>query len=194
MKTLHLYGYMKDKYGGSFDLDVSTPAEAVRALSVQLPGFGEDIRQGNWHVLRGPLDDQEALDGEGVLVALGHDHEVHLLPAVEGANNGALMTVVGVVLFVAGFFTGGTTWAAWGPAMMAMGAGMAVGGIVTMTMKLPTGTDPTVGDNVDQRASFLFNGPTNTSSQGVAVPRGYGRLRVGSIVISASVQAEELSA
>ena len=191
MKTLHLYGYMKDKYGDSFDLDVSTPAEAVRALSVQLPGFGEDIRQGNWHVLRGPLEDQEALDGEGVLVSLGHDHEVHLLPAVEGAGNGGLMAVVGVVLFVAGFFVGGSTW---GPAMMAMGAGMAVGGIVTMTTKLPSGTDPTVGDNVDQRASFLFNGPTNTSSQGVAVPRGYGRLRVGSIVISASVQAEELSA
>lgn len=158
---------------------------------MQLPGFGEDIRQGNWHVLRGHLDDQEALDGEGVLVALGHDNEVHLLPAVRAPTTAALRAVVGVVLFVAGFFVGGSTW---GPAMMAMGAGMAVGGIVTMTMKLPTGTDPTVGDGVDQRASFLFNGPTNTSSQGVAVPRGYGRLRVGSIVISASVQAEELSA
>lgn len=190
MKTLHLYGHMKEKYGASFDLDVTSPAEAVRALSVQLPGFGEDIRAGNWHVLRGALDDQEALDADGVVVALGLDREVHLLPAVEGSGNGGLMAVVGVVLFVAGFFVGGSTW---GPAMMAMGAGMAVGGIVTMTMKLPTGTDPTVGDSVDQRASFLFNGPTNTSSQGVAVPRGYGRLRVGSIVISASVQAEELA-
>lgn len=190
MKTLILYGHMKDKYGESFELDVTNPAEAVRALSVQLPGFGDDIRAGNWHVVRGPLDGNESLDADGVLVGLGSDNEVHLLPAVEGAGNGGLMTIVGVALFVAGFFTGGATW---GPAMMAMGVGMAVGGIVSMTMKLPTGTDPTVGDPVDQRASFLFNGPTNTSSQGVAVPRGYGRLTVGSIVISASVQAEELA-
>lgn len=189
MKTVYLYGALGAKYGVSFELDVNTPAEAVRALAVQLPGFSDDIRAGVWHVIRGPLEAEQALDEDGVLVGLGSEAEVHILPAADGANNGPLMTVLGVVLIVAGYFTGGATW---GPAMMALGVGMVVGGIVSMTMKLPSGTDPAVGDSVDQRASFLFNGPTNTSSQGVAIPRGYGRLRVGSIVISASVHAEEL--
>ncbi len=190
MKTLHLHGPLGEKYGRSFELDISTPAEAIHAVAVQVPGFAEDVRAGVWHVVRGPLECEEALNEEAILVGLGTEDEVHLLPAVEGANSGGMMTLIGAALFVTGFFTGGATW---GPAMMAMGAGIAIGGIISMTTKLPTGTDPTVGDSVDQRASFLFNGPTNTSSQGVAVPRGYGRLRVGSIVVSASVQSEELS-
>jgi predicted phage tail protein len=193
VKTLFLHGFLKEKYGESFDLDVSTAAEAVRAVAVQVPGFEADVRAGNWHVLRGPLDEEESMDAEGVLVTLGNQREVHLLPAVAGANN-TLMVIVGIVLIVAGFFTGGTTWAAYGPMMMGMGAGMAVGGIVGMTMKLPTGGDPASQEATDNRPSFLFNGPTNTSSQGLAVPRGYGRVRVGSIVISASVQSEELIA
>lgn len=190
MKTLRLYGYMKEKYGESFDLDVETPAEAVRALAVQLPGFEDDVRSGSWHVLRGPLEAQESLDDSGVALTLGQEREVHLLPAVEGANSGGLMTVVGIVLFVAGFFVGGSTW---GPAMMALGAGMAVGGIIAMTTKMPS-ADVSAQERAEDRASFLFNGPTNTSSQGIAVPRGYGRVRIGSIVVSAALYTEELTA
>lgn len=100
------------------------------------------------------------------------------------------MTVVGIVLFVAGFFVGGSTW---GPAMMALGAGMAVGGIIAMTTKMPS-ADVSAQERAEDRASFLFNGPTNTSSQGIAVPRGYGRVRIGSIVVSAALYTEELTA
>ena len=37
-----------------------------------------------------------------------------------------------------------------------------------------------------------FNGPTNTASQGVAIPRGYGRMLTGSIVVSASLYSENV--
>jgi predicted phage tail protein len=36
--------------------------------------------------------------------------------------------------------------------------------------------------------SYLFSGPVNTAGQGIPVPIGYGRLRVGSSVISASLR------
>jgi predicted phage tail protein len=191
MKTLYLHGFLKEKYGASFELDVATPAEAVRALAVQLPGFEDDVKAGNWHVLRGPLDQEEAMDAEGITVTLGREKEIHLMPAVEGAGNGGLMAVLGVILIVAGYFTMGAS-VNIGIAMMAGGAGMALGGIIQMTMKLP-GADSSVQESVDARASFLFNGPTNTSSQGVAVPRGYGRVRVGSVVASAALYSEELA-
>lgn len=125
MKTLHLHGFLKEKYGDTFTLDVLTPAEAVRALCAQLPGFETDIRRGNWHVLRGALEDQDSLDEEGITVSLGHETDIHLLPAVEGANSGALMTVVGIGLIVAGVFTGGTS-SSLGIALIAGGAGMVV--------------------------------------------------------------------
>lgn len=192
MKTLHLYGRLKEQYGETFELDVVTPAEAVRALCVQLPGFEEEIRSGSWHILRGPLEAQDSLDEEGLLFSLGGDDQVHLLPAVAGANSGALSVVVGAVLVAVGVFTFGAT-SAWGVALIASGAGMAVGGIIQMTTKMP-GTDVAASESADQRPSFLFNGPTNTSSQGLAVPRGYGRVRCGSIVVSAALYSEELAA
>jgi predicted phage tail protein len=74
-----------------------------------------------------------------------------------------------------------------------MGIGMAVGGIIQMTTKMPAGVSAASQESADQRPSFLFSGPTNTSSQGLAVPRGYGRAIIGSIVISATLYAEELA-
>ena len=40
--------------------------------------------------------------------------------------------------------------------------------------------------------SYLFSGPVNTAAQGVPIPIGYGRLRVGSTVISASLRNQQL--
>lgn len=191
MKTLYLHGYLKEKYGESFEVDVKTAAEAVRAIALQIPELEADIRSGNWHVLRGPLDAEDSMDEEGVLVTLGNQTEVHLLPVVAGANSGALMVVIGIVLIAVGVLFPPS--AAWGTALISAGVGMAVGGIVGMTTKMPSASNSAVNEGVDSRPSFLFNGPTNTSSQGLAVPRGYGRVRVGSIVISASVQAEEMA-
>lgn len=194
MKTLYLYGFLREKYGESFTLDVKTSQEAIRAIGIQIPEFEEDVKSRNWHIVRGRLEDQNSMDSEGIQVELGHDNEIHLLPAIEGANS-VLMVVVGVVIFVAGLFSGGTAWAAYGPMMMGMGAGLALGGIVAMTMKVPTGTDATMGgrESAEDKPSFLFNGPTNTSTQGGGVPRGYGRVLCGSIVISASLYSENLS-
>ena len=40
--------------------------------------------------------------------------------------------------------------------------------------------------------SYLFSGPVNTAAQGIPIPIGYGRLRVGSTVISASLRNQQL--
>ena len=48
----------------------------------------------------------------------------------------------------------------------------------------------TTKQEVDQRASAIFNGAVNTISQGHAIPIVYGRFRVGSTTISANVSAE----
>jgi len=101
-----------------------------------------------------------------------------------------MQVILGVVLIVAGVFTFGAT-SAIGLAMIAGGAGLMVGGLVMMSMKPPKAQK--AQEPVDQMASFLFNKPTNSSTQGVAIPRGYGRMRVGSVVVSTSLTSEELS-
>ncbi|HCW20974.1 MAG TPA: phage tail protein, partial [Achromobacter sp.] len=46
-------------------------------------------------------------------------------------------------------------------------------------------------DSPDNGASYNFNGPVNTSAQGIPVPVLYGRMIVGSAVISAGIYAED---
>lgn len=193
MITLHLHGSLAEKYGSPFTLAAKGPAELIHALTVQLPGFKKDVEEGSWHVVRGDIETGDSCDEDNLTLQMGAGEEVHLLPAVEGAGNGGglFTTILGVVLIVAGAFTFGTT-SVWGLAMIAGGAGLMVGGIIQMTMKMPGVENST--ENADDRASFLFNGPKNQSTQGVAIPRGYGRCLVGSIVISAGLYAEDVVA
>jgi predicted phage tail protein len=46
-------------------------------------------------------------------------------------------------------------------------------------------------DSPDNGASYNFNGPVNTQAQGNPVPLLYGRMIVGSAVISAGIYAED---
>lgn len=39
LKTIKLYGVLAEQFGHQFKLDVSSTREAIRALSVLLPGF-----------------------------------------------------------------------------------------------------------------------------------------------------------
>lgn len=186
MKTIYLHGKAAE-FGESFELDARNPAEMVHALCLQLPGFQSMIEAGNWHVIRGPLDKQDADDEDRLLLSLAEREEVHLVPAIGGAGGGGgvIQVIIGLVLVVVGFFTSN-------PQLMVAGAGMMLGGIIQMTTKIP-GAD-TNTEATDNRASFLFSGPKNQSSQGVTIPRGYGRCRVGSIVVSVGLYAEAMDA
>ncbi len=183
MITVYLYGSLK-QFGETFELDVRSPAEVVRALATQIPGFEQAVKEGNWHVFRGAIGEQDSVGEEALTMEFGAQREVHLMPAIEGAN-AVVQIVTGIALVAVGFMIGGPM----GAALMAGGAGMGIGGVVAMTMKPPVGQ--TSQEPVDQNGSFLFNKPVNMSTQGVSVPRGYGRVTCGSIVISASLTAEQ---
>lgn len=190
MIKVHFYGNIREKFGTEFSLDAKTPGEIIRALCTQLPGLEEAIKAGNWHVLRGRLDEQDDISEESLHLEFGEQKEMHLMPAIEGSGSGGgiFQVIVGAALVVGGIFVTPFN-PALGAAMIGAGAGMMIGGIVMMTMRPPKGN--TNNESPDQRASFLFSRPTNSSTQGVAIPRGYGRFRVGSVVVSTSIVAEE---
>lgn len=165
-------------------MDVRDPAEAIRALSMQLTGFREAIRNGNWHVFRGPIEKGNDLDEDGLSLALGSADEVHIMAAAQGAGHGIFQIIGGAALFAAGAFLAQ-------PELMYAGGALAFGGVSQMLIKSPSAhygsrTSPA------QRPSFIFNGATNTSTEGLPVPLIYGRMRVGSVVVSAGLSAEQL--
>lgn len=186
LKTIRLYGRLGAKFGRVHRLAVSNAREAMHALTILLPGFEQYVREAPqvYAVFAGK--ENLTLDQFGQPTGKS---DIRIAPIPAGSKQaGLFQVIVGVVLIVAGFFTGGSTW---GPAMMVLGASMAISG--AMLMLSPQTTGSSAQDEPGNRPSYAFNGPVNTVAQGNPVPLLYGEAIVGSCVISGGIFAEERS-
>lgn len=197
MKEIHLHGSLGARFGGPFSLAVRDPAEAIRALSTQLPGFRDALAEGDWHVVRGSLAEGSELDEQGLALALRDGQQMHLLPAASGAGRGAGKAIAGIALVGASFLIPGGGLAIGALTVSAgtvasVGVGLALAGVGQMLTPMPGVGAYEQRERPDQRPSFLFDGPVNTSTQGICVPVVYGEVLTGSVVISAGMTAEEI--
>lgn len=110
---------------------------------------------------------------------------IDIVPVLEGADSGIFTTIAGalliatsIVLFIIPGFN------ITGAALLVAGLGLLSAGVVALLSKPPDFEDFRTAPNA--RISYLFNGPQNTTREGGPVPVGYGRLLVGSQVISAA--------
>lgn len=194
IRRICLHGYLAEKFGEVFELDVQTPAEAVRALSVQLKGFASSVRGGEFFVLR----DEEKIEEVELLMTMGSGRELHIVPVANGSkNNGVLKVVLGVVLIgvsfaVAGWSMAGMSNVVFGSVtaghMLAMGAGMLLNGLGQLLSPTPTIDS---NERPDSRPSYLFSGAQNLEEEGNVVPLAYGAPWVGSLVASCGFDTQE---
>lgn len=191
IRTVRLYGRLGARFGRVFRLAVGSPAEAVRALCVQVEGFRRELATSHERGIRYACFVGRRNIGEAELELPPGRDDIRIAPVLAGAKqSGLFQTILGAaILAVAyfnpgGFLTGPMVTAAYG-----MGASMALGGVVQMLSPQQTGLS--VRDSPDNGASYNFNGPVNTSAQGNPVPLLYGEMVVGSAVISAGIYAED---
>lgn len=205
MTTVYLYGHLGRKFGHRWNLEVSSPAEAVRALIANRPDFEAHLLKHNrpgYHVFIGP-DPIKKPDELGY--PLGRQ-AIKIVPVVAGAKDQTLGIIIGVVLIAAAvisqqyqllpvIFEGMTvaTATAINVGVGFMGAGMVVGGVSQLLAGTPKSPDPSTFEEAAKKPSFFFNGPVNTTQQGLPVPVCYGRMRVGSAVISAAIFTEDIA-
>lgn len=189
MITILFHGDLQ-RFGRRFDLHAATPAEALRALFLQIDGLREYVADRYYQVRAGGHDCSEA-DIKDVL-AEGFHKTVHIVPRVAGAGkNGGLQIVIGIVLIAASWWAGGA--AGWGYllgggiATMAftMGTSMILGGVSQMLTKTPS-FDSSSGTDANQSSSFSNLG--NTSAQGRPIPVAAGLVYTGSRLISQGVE------
>jgi len=202
MKKIQLLGELGKKFGKSFSMDVKNPAEAIRALCINFPAFKQHL-----------LDSEKR--GVAYKVLLGNEAQsvddlhnpagkqsIKLVPILQGAGGNALTNVIlGAVIIAAAFATGGVSLTATGALTatfiggmaFGMGVSLIIGGITQMLTPIPDMSVDATNNQPDNKPSYVFNGAVNTSAQGYPVPVGYGRMIVGSAVISAGIVAEELA-
>ena len=194
LRTVRLYGRLGALFGRkfSFALETNTPAEAISALCSQLKGFREYLtsakdRGVGFMVFVGKRN----LNEEDLTSPSGSD-DIRIAPVLLGSKNGLGSVILGAVLVVVGAFITGLSygWAApVGGAISKVGVGLIVGGVVQMLSPQPKALKN--GDRPDNQPSYVFNGAVNTQAQGNPVPVLYGRMIVGSAVVSAGIHAED---
>lgn len=189
VRTVRLYGKLGAKFGRKFRLAVSSVAEAVQALCVLLPGFEAELTGSKDRGVTYAVFIGKRNIGETELQHPVGGGDIRIAPVIVGSKrNGVLQTIVGVVLIVVG-----TVFSAWlGPAaapIVKLGWSMAIGGVIQMLTPVPRGNSSK--DKPENQSSYNFNGAINTQAQGNCVPLLYGRMIVGSAVISAGISVKD---
>lgn len=199
MREIVLYGRLRKKFGGPFSLDVATAGEAIRALSINIPGFLDELKIGAYEVICGHRREGLHLEIDDINAFKMGKQKLHLVPATHGAKSGGgtLKTILGVALIGAAvFFSGGTLAApimasgplsglTWGSVAI-VGAGLAVSGV----SQLLSPNQAQEKDKNDQ--SYTISGPGNTYQQGGAVPLIYGETITGSVLASGGLDVERI--
>lgn len=192
IRTIRLYGVLGATFGRVHHLAVETPREAVRALSVVVPGFERFLNNSRKRGLT-----YAVFSGQRNLAAddLEADHsksEIRIAPMIIGSKRaGAFQTILGAVLVVVGavisyFFP---VAAPLGYGMMKVGGVMMLGGVIQMLSPQTAGLASK--QDADNQASYAFGSPTNTAAQGYPVPLLYGQRRIGGAIISAGIYVED---
>ena len=137
--------------------------------------------------------------------------EIHIRPIIMGSKRqGVFQIILGVVLIAASFMMSNPAGVKAGADIAAAGAagGAATGAFAGSKLALfafSTGVSMLAGGvsallanpksdyaNEDEKRSYLFGGPRRSTTQGIALPLGYGRLYVAGIPISTDLVSGQL--
>ncbi|OZY47946.1 tail assembly protein [Pseudomonas lundensis] len=181
--TIRLFGQLRS-FGKSYRLSVRTPAEAIKALCVQLPGFELFISNAKsrgleFAVFRGKKNISESeigYQGEGDII---------IAPVITGSKRaGILQTVVGVVLLAISYVFPVTA-----PYLAPAGIGLVAGGVIQMLSPQAGGLKTSAAP--ENTPGYAFGSAKNTTASGNPVSLCYGRRRWGGAIISAAIYAED---
>jgi predicted phage tail protein len=182
VKTVYLHGQLGKRFGKKWKLAAQTPGEVIQALDANSDGFLEYIckksQQGEDYILlkKSPneIRNKQEVYENAITVdsinLLDSGCEIHILSKAYG----------GVVASAIAFGAAGTAFAVGGIGNMIL-AGMIWGviGQVAMNALFKPPKPPARGTPTSTK-SFLISGAQTRQAQGIAVPLGYGRLKIGS--------------
>ncbi len=200
MVTIRLLGEAGRRYGRRFQLAVKTPAEAVRALCLQIPGLRQYLLESgekgiDWRVV---TDHAEGLDEDQMLWPMSKRLVLAPLPAGRG---GVGKIIAGIALVALAIFVlpsaviFGTSLALLAAPVGTIGASLIFGGVaelLTPTPKMPNvkggglggGSSSTSGrDRDEQLNSFAFDKSNANTVQGDVVPVLYGERIIGALPV-----------
>lgn len=191
MRKVILYGELANRFGREHHLSVNNASEAIQAFCVNFPGFKDLVRNAHkygigFKVFVGGSPLQREKDAK---LPSSSSQDIKIVPAIFGSGGWA-KTLIGAVLIVGGVVVSGATFGGASPiggAMISAGIGLVLNGVYQLLTSPPDANSDANSADVNNQ-SFIFSGPENVTQQGGGVPIGYGRMMIGSTVISAGIE------
>ena len=195
LRKVKLYGELADFVGHKeLDAVINSTADARRFLVTNFPKLEAHMADRYYQVL---VDDYE-IGEEDIHNPIGKS-DISIVPVIAGAGGGTRKLLLGAALIGIGFAVGGGVF---GPALAKnlgaisfvknVGFALALQGVTEMLFPLPQPQD--FSNEEDPRISFSFSGVQNTSRAGTSHPIVYGEIVTGSVVISAGIDTNQVSA
>lgn len=183
MTTVLLYGPLGKRCGRRWRLDVETPAEVVRAISLKFPEFKSIILR-DLHDYKFGVRVGGSEIGEELLNFKNNGRTITITPVLSGSGSkGFIQLIAGVALIAIGLI-------ASAPFTIGLGISLVLGGIAQLLSPIPK----TNAQESKTSPSYQFANVVNTAIQGECVPVAYGGpLWIGSAVVSAGFESVDIT-
>ncbi|MDS0065508.1 MULTISPECIES: tail assembly protein [Enterobacter cloacae complex] len=187
--TIKLSGSMAQRFGRTHRRALTSASEVFRALSNTIDGFDAYLREARAKGLDFVIFRDRRNIGHEEFELLGPGDELRIIPVIRGSKRaGVFQALLGTALVAAAIWMPGVSIAA-SNLMFSVGAAMAVGGVVQMLSPQVSGLR--MRQDPDNKPSYAFGGPVNTTASGNPVPLLYGQREIGGAIISAGIYAED---
>ncbi len=196
MKKIKLFGNIADEYKAEWLLDVATPAEALRAINANRPGFLAECDAGDYVAVLVDESDPEntarqVTDENGLKGWAGET--LFVVPRMSGDVAGVVAGVLGItVASSVSAVIAATVLIAVINTIIAVAISIAISAIAALIAGTPDGFGANETEAPENKPSYLFNGVVNTAKQGHRVPVLYGQMLVGSMVLSSRINTKDL--
>ncbi len=195
LRTIRFHGPMIKVFGREFKYRAPTVPKAIDAMKNLLPGFERYMLEAHKRGLTFSIFVGKRNVGQDELEFTKGSEDIHLVPVVIGSKRaGLFQTILGVALIGAaiafspaglGVFSATGGWTS----MAYAGASLALGGVVHMLSPQMGGLRMRQGP--ENKPSYAFGGPVNTTAQGNPVGVLYGTREIGGAIISAGIYTED---
>ena len=197
IKEVKLHGLLSNFFGDSIKINISNVKMIVDAIDCIKTGFRKKIKE---------------LFKDGFNYEIVEDLEnkncIHIVPSISGSGRvgmyivGAILIIIAVVMF----FVPGLQPASVALANFVMLTLFSTGASLIITAatlpKAPQGETPrqtyqSVGGSAytsgSEGQSYVFSNSSNMGTQGGQIPIGYGKFKIGSKILQASVFSYEMN-
>ena len=173
MTQINLHGILAREYGDVFKLSLPNPKDVLEAIDCNRKGFISRIielqKEGFCYDI---IVDKKRISAGEEMDGFHNPQTIDLVPAIAGA---------GFLAPVFAFLGSGTLLATVAKAIIFAAIAYAL---------TPKPENEALEIEADaSKSSLIFSNTVNVASQGAAVPIGYGRLKVGSQVIQATIKS-----